>query len=621
MTDTESADFYCYLTVMSGPRAGTTHMLDPSKTNQIGRGIECDIVLMDPICSRIHGELSFKDSNPAATGWWIKDLESRNGTFLRERQLNEPTMLTPGDRLRLGNTELTFYSADQPPTLGSTKEGLTESIVREAPVDIEDSGRLALAALRRKDNASQLMVLFNLSTELLNCDEPTEVQRKTLDTLLKRTKAEVVGFLWVDDLGELKPQMLLPSESSGVQLSKSLTQIVLEQRRAAWVSSHGAPTAESLRQFTDALCVPVINDGQFMGALHLYQGKGRFQDIDFEFSISVAQLLAVALGRARRQAQLAADHRRLVVNSAACEELIGESRPIAELKEVISRVAAASGPVLITGESGTGKELVAKAIHESSPRVDRPMLAVNCAAIPATLIESQLFGHAKGAFTGATDDHRGWFEQADTGTLFLDEIGELPLEAQAKLLRVLEGHSFQPVGGANEINVDVRVLAATNRNLAEKAAAKEFREDLYYRLSVFELKVPPLRDRDDDIGLLLDHFFQRFRNCHGRPGLELSDSARNVLLAYAWPGNVRQLRNVIDSAVVLSRSNQIEVEDLGLNDAGTEQLDTLKIDEWERRLIKRALKRTGGSVPQAAKLLGIGRATLYRKIDEYEIER
>ena len=318
---------------------------------------------------------------------------------------------------------------------------------------------------------------------------------------------------------------------------------------------------------------------------------------------------------------MAADHRRLVVNSAECTELLGHSRPMQELKERIGRVAQATGPVLITGESGSGKELVARAVHENSLRADRPLLPVNCAAIPATLIESQLFGHVKGAFTGATENHRGWFEQADTGTLFLDEIGELPLDAQAKLLRILEGHPFQPVGGTAEISVDVRVIAATNRNLAQRAESKEFRPDLFYRLSVFELKVPPLRERGTDIELLLTHFLDRFKHLHGRPELGLSEPAQKTLLEYPWPGNVRQLRNVIDSAVVLSQGDTIDVDDLGLFDAGTDHLDTLKISDWERRLIRRALQRTGGNVPEAAKLLGIGRATLYRKIDDFKIER
>lgn len=232
-----------------------------------------------------------------------------------------------------------------------------------------------------------------------------------------------------------------------------------------------------------------------------------------------------------------------------------------------------------------------------------------------------MFGHKKGAFTGADADHNGWFRQAHTGTLFLDEIGELTLEGQAKLLRILEGHPFLPVGASEEISVDVRVIAATNRDLAEFVKEKKFREDLFYRLSVFELLVPPLRERGDDLDQLIDHFLHHFRLQHGRGGLSFSPEARARLLEYPWPGNVRQLRNVIDSAVVMADDPMIEADDLGLRDAGLSRMETLRIDEWEKRLIQKALQRTGGSVPDAAKLLGISRATTYRKITEYEIDR
>jgi Nif-specific regulatory protein len=205
----------------------------------------------------------------------------------------------------------------------------------------------------------------------------------------------------------------------------------------------------------------------------------------------------------------------------------------------------------------------------------------------------------------------------------LDEVGELTLEGQAKLLRILEGHPFLPVGATEEVSVDVRVIAATNQNLQKYVRDKRFREDLYYRLSVFELYLPPLRDRGDDIGLLVDFFLDHFRRQHGRPGLGLTETARSKLIEYRWPGNVRQLRNVLDSAVVLADEESIRPHDLALRDSGSgrTQLETLRFDEWEKRLITEALNRTGDNVPEAAKLLGIGRATLYRKIEQYHIER
>ena len=303
------------------------------------------------------------------------------------------------------------------------------------------------------------------------------------------------------------------------------------------------------------------------------------------------------------------------------DELLGESRPMVELKNRISRVARASGCVLIRGESGAGKELVARAIHRTSNRADRPMLSVNCAAIPADLMESQLFGHKRGAFTSADSDHVGYFQQADAGTLFLDEVGELTLEGQAKLLRILEGHPFLPVGATREITVDVRVIAATNRDLRDYVNAKKFRDDLYYRLSVFELNVPPLRERGEDIERLMLHFLDLFRHEHGRPELTLSKEAKQRLMSYQWPGNVRQMRNVVDSAVVMAEGDTILPEDLALRGVEDDELETLRIDFWERKLIQQALQRTRNSVPEGAKLLGISRATLYRKIEEYGIRR
>jgi Nif-specific regulatory protein len=246
---------------------------------------------------------------------------------------------------------------------------------------------------------------------------------------------------------------------------------------------------------------------------------------------------------------------------------------------------------------------------------------VNCAAIPAELMESQLFGHKKGAFTGADKDHAGWFQQAHTGTIFLDEVGELTLEGQAKLLRILEGHPFMPVGDHKEVTVDVRLIAATNRDLREYVRDKKFREDLYYRLSVFELEVPPLRERGGDIEILLTHFLNHFRRQHGRSHLQLSDEARQKILDYPWPGNVRQLRNVIDSAVVLASGSKIELSDLSLHDVAREQIESLRLDVWEERLIRESLKRTENNINEATKLLGVSRATLYRKLEQYGIQR
>ena len=611
---------YTYLTINSGPRAGANYMLEPSRVNRLGRGVDCDVVLADPLCSRVHAELLYEDGN-----WWVRDAGSRNGTFVDDQRVNEH-QLESGEIVRTGSTEFTFTTATEPPTVGtSTRDTrVTEDIVRLAAVDSEQSSHDSIAALRKQENASHLTLLYELSLSLLGCDEPLDVLRLTLEKIHACTQAAVVGFLWITDQGRLKPQMLIPDDGPGVSLSQSLTSMVVEQKSAVWVAhsaSAPADSPDSLRAYADAVCVPVLHAGQTLGAVHLYRDEGRFKDNDFEFAISSSQALAAALARSRRQASLAAEHRRLMESSATFDELIGESAPMLRLKQRIRKIGPAQGSVLIVGESGSGKELVAEAVHRASPRSDRPLLAVNCAAIPENLVESQLFGHVRGAFTGAIEDRLGWFRQADTGTLFLDEVGELPLEAQSKLLRILEQHPFLPVGATSEVEVDVRVIAATNRDLREAVREKRFREDLYYRLSVFDIKVPPLREREGDVELLMHHFLEHFRKRHGRNDMQFSERSRQKLLEYAWPGNVRQLRNVIDSAVVMANGNVVEPEDLGLYDAGTDHLDSLRIADWEKKLIRLALRKTAGNVPEAAKLLGIGRATLYRKIDEYQIER
>jgi Nif-specific regulatory protein len=603
---------------LSGPQAGATFALNAQEECRIGRGTDCHVVLTDPLSSRVHAVVTHQDGE-----WWVRDLESRNGSYVNGQKVDE-AQLIEGNTLRIGSTEFTFQLNNRATLEAAPRDvNVTQTLVRDKAVVPEDIGNFAMAALRDADHAQDFLTLYQLSIRLLGCDDPDEVIAVSLDLLRARAKAAIAGFLWVSDDGRLRPKLVIPeSAADRVTLSRSLTEMVCQQGRAVWVAETTAVNeTESLSHFADAICVPLRHEGATVGAIHLYLERGRFRADDLEFSISLANIMSTALVRARKQAQLEADHRRLADKSASFDELIGESAPMRQLKEKLARVARTTGCVLIRGESGSGKELVARAVHRLSPRVDRPLLSVNCAAIPSELMESQLFGHVKGAFTSADSDHKGWFQQADSGTLFLDEVGEMTLEGQAKLLRILEGHRFLQVGGSKEISVDVRVIAATNRDLREFVREKKFREDLYYRLSVFELYIPPLRERGDDLNLLIDFFLEHFRRQHGRPGLPLSKDARKKLLAYHWPGNVRQLRNVLDSAVVLADGDLIQPDDLGLRDAGSDQWESLRLDFWEQRLISEALKRTGNQVPAAAELLGISRATLYRKIDDYKIER
>jgi Nif-specific regulatory protein len=495
---------------------------------------------------------------------------------------------------------------------------MMQTVVKYQPVGGDAPDPSAVAVLADAQQAHELLLLYQLSIKLMGCDDPDEVIRISLELLHEWTRATVAGYLAISDDGTLKPKLLLPPDASDrVQLSRSLTEMVCEQARAVWIANQRTGASAAVAHYADAVCVPLVHGAKTIGAVHCYLERGRFRQSDFDFTISLANIMAVALVRARRETSLHNDYERLVAKSSAAAEMVGDSPSMRELKGKITRLGRAAGGVLVRGESGSGKELVARALHRMSTRADRPLLCVNCAAIPADLMESQLFGHKAGAFTGADRDHSGYFQQADMGTLFLDEVGELTLEGQAKLLRILEGHPFLPVGATREVTVDVRVIAATNQDLQSYVRAKKFREDLYYRLSVFELRVPPLRERSTDINLLLDYFLDHFRKQHGRHNLGITDRARQKLLGYHWPGNVRQLRNVIDSAVVLAEGSEIDVDDLGLRDAGGAEMETLELEVWERRLIGEALRRTAHNVPEAAGLLGIGRATLYRKIDQY----
>ncbi|MEO8496455.1 MAG: sigma 54-interacting transcriptional regulator [Planctomycetota bacterium] len=603
-----------YLTLTSGARSGSNYLLDSQRENQIGRGLDCQIILTDPLSSRVHAIVAYDED-----GWWARDAGSRNGTFLNGQKIDE-ARLVDDCVLKIGDAKFLFRT-NEPRAAGAEKLDSTETIIFDTPMNSSDTGLFAAAAFRDKEQAKDLLDVYQLSILLLGCNDEEEVITTSLEVMRERSGASLVGFLVVDDEGQLRPRRVLPEAAAKkLSLSETLTNMVSRQRRGIWTSKHsGGSISDSLQHFADAICIPAIRNETMLGALHLYLEHGRFRQSDFEVAMSVANLLAIALAKAHQLASLQADNARLAAQSASSSELLGDSPPMLDLKHKIKKIARAPGAVLVRGESGCGKELVARDLHRASPRADRPMLSVNCAAIPRDLMESQLFGHKKGSFTGADSDRIGWFQQADAGTLFLDEVGEMTLDGQSKLLRILEGHPFLPVGGQTEVSVDVRVIAATNRDLREFVREGRFREDLYYRLTVFELYVPPLRDRGTDVQLLIDFFLEHFKTQHGRPDLILLPLARERLMAYNWPGNVRQLRNVIDSAVVLADGSQIKPEDLGLRDT-SDELESLRIDFWERKLIKQALERTGGNIPEAARLLGIGRATLYRKVEDYGLK-
>ena len=315
-----------------------------------------------------------------------------------------------------------------------------------------------------------------------------------------------------------------------------------------------------------------------------------------------------------------------LLKSQSPDEMIGKSDSLNRVRQMISKAAPSRASVLITGESGVGKELVARALHNDSDRADKPFITVHCAALSETLIESELFGYEKGAFTGAEAVHKGRFELADGGTIFLDEIGEVNLATQVKLLRVLQEHRFERVGGEASVEVDVRVVAATNRNLEEEVKAGKFREDLFYRLNVVRIEMPALRERMDDIPLLMHAFLREF-NIENKKNIKGFDKAsKSAMIKYPWPGNIRELKNAVESAVVMCTGDEIKMEDLprALRAQGEEKVITIPIgitmDEAEKIIIQENLAANKGNKSRTADVLGIGRNTLHRKLEELQIE-
>jgi DNA-binding NtrC family response regulator len=375
--------------------------------------------------------------------------------------------------------------------------------------------------------------------------------------------------------------------------------------------------------------VPVVVMTAF-GSLETAVAALRAGAYDFVTKPVEMDMLAFALERGLKHRSLQQEVKRLhelVDQSARCEGLIGESEPMQQLCDRIRRVADAEVSVLICGESGTGKELVAKALHVQSRRRGRPFVAVNCAAIPESLLESELFGHKRGAFTDAKADRKGLFLQADGGTLFLDEISAFPLGLQPKLLRALEERRLRPVGADQEVSFDVRVIAATNRDLEAAVEEERFREDLFFRINVVQIELPPLRSRGTDSLLLAQHFLTQFAGQSGKRVTGMSHAVADKLCGYAWPGNVRELRNAIEHAVALTRYEEITVEDLPEkirayrhNDVlvgGSNPAELVPMEEVERRYILHALKVVGGNKTLAARALGLDRKTLHRKLRHY----
>jgi DNA-binding NtrC family response regulator len=608
------------LTVETGVAAPRVFEVDETGVIRLGRNRENTIVLHDRHASRTHAKIFARNGH-----WFIRDQGTTNGTRIDGTRIYRETALRDGQRIDIGDVRFLF-SLD--PSKEPTDQMRALPTLPEVVLPGLPAGDLGQPTVLQVDELTALYRFLNDS-----CAEvvPHRLVRLALEVVQRQTGADLAGFLGADDDPEFK--VVYPAQATvDKQLSRQLTQKAHQTGRSVWLHSPVDPDvdSESLSNFHDAVCVPLRAGAAAdpaappeppLGTLHAYKSNGLFGEREVRFCEVLAWNLANSLGGLRARRALEADNSRLRDHAASAgDELVGSGRALAELRQRIQRLADSHSTVLVVGESGVGKELVALGLHRGSPRHKGPMVTVNCAAITASMPESELFGHVKGSFTGATRDHQGFFMQADMGTLFLDEIGELSLQIQAKILRALESKRFQPVGARCEVKADVRIIAATNRDLEQEVREGRFRKDLFYRLNVLSIEVPPLRAHPEDIPELVEHFLRRLA-VEPRRRVALSPAALARLVNYTWPGNVRQLRSVLEAAVAMARPNgALEAGDLHLvgdapaAQAPPDRLPTLNLKELVNRAIYEALEETGGNNTQAAKLLGIHRDTLIERL-------
>ncbi|MBM3993298.1 MAG: FHA domain-containing protein [Planctomycetes bacterium] len=614
--------------------AGQRYTLGRANTNRI--------VLKDELASRDHAEVYFAEER-----WRLRDLKSLNGTRVNAMPLDAEWELNAGDEVQIGKTRYLFVNTIEElpqiplPSVNETvsiKKRLSSSrFLTPNPDEVPDVPEEGSSRVRL---GRDLMQLYRLSLSMGAATNYHDLAETVLDGLLAAVSAEVGAILTIKEGRETEITSVRPDGPAKrlySPVSEFVTHEVMSGREAILAEdvsrNRYLSQRDSITQLgaTSLICAPVIHQDKVLALIHLYctDPHKSFSNDNLEFTIAVAKHFALVMNQMLRQDSLSAENRSLREHLQVESELVGGSPAIKTILEQIGRVAPTNATVLIRGESGSGKELVARAIHFSSPRRDGPFICLNCAAITETLLESELFGHERGAFTGATEKKIGKFEAADHGTIFLDEIGEMAYNTQAKLLRVLEGHPFERVGGSTPIRTDVRVVAATNQPMEQNIKEGKFRRDLFYRLQVVEIHVPTLRERRSDVPILAEHFLKRFARETGRKIRGFTPAALQKMEQYDWPGNVREIRNVIERAVALSRAAYLDVTDIllssleppGAVSAIGQTYEALSLDELEKRHILQTLEHTGWNKSAAATILQIERSTLDRKIKSYQLKR
>jgi two-component system, NtrC family, response regulator HydG len=630
------------IVVLAGPLKGQTFVLSDPEFS-IGREASNSLCVNGKLISRHHALIR------AGSGYFsIFDLNSRNGTSVNGVPVKE-RRLEPGDRIHIGESLLLFVQ-------GSSDFG-SEVLTTAAPVRFDEEEMAGTAAFRlRPEDAiylnldsstpapvmertlSDLRTLLRVCTEINSTRGQAALERKLLELIFNAVPADSGAIVLSADSDDPLASLgwsRAAGANSPVVVSRGVIQQVFQKRTALLINeiSQGdvGETPQSLvrRQVESVLAVPLLLFDKVTGVIYLETKEPgvRFDEDHLQLMMGIAGTASVALENARQMEWLQNENRRLQSDINVEHSMVGESLQIRAVYQFIARVAPADSTVLIRGESGTGKELVARAIHTNSPRSGKPFVAINCAALTESLLESELFGHERGAFTGAIAQKKGKLETADGGTVFLDELGEMAPPLQTKLLRVLQEREFERVGGNRPIKVNIRLIAATNRDLEKSIQAGTFRQDLYYRLNVLTVTMPPLRERREDIPLLAGYFAMRCakKSAHSVKGISLE--ARQCLINYDWPGNVRELENAIERAVVLGTTELIMPEDLPEALLEKQSVSGVEITEYhrvvmetKRQLVRSALERAGGNYTEAAQFLGVHPNNLHRLIRNLDLK-
>jgi transcriptional regulator with GAF, ATPase, and Fis domain len=627
------------LLVLSGPLKDSTIPLSEGEVT-LGREASNGIAIIDPSVSRKHCTVSGQDGR-----FRVRDLDSRNGTLVNGAGVDEQ-WLQHGDEIAVGDSSFLFLLEDEDPAAAAGRVEFDEAqftaetvVIHPRDVVYLQPDRLLRELPATSGVARNLNALLKISRIVHAIRDLNELQSQLLDLIFEIVPAGRGAILLADKEGQqfnsMFARMRQPGQTQLVKVSRTVARQVLEQGIAILGSdvqrSDELREVESLAasQVRSLLCVPLTVFQHVIGCIYLDSDSlsNRLDEEHLQLVTAIAGISAMALENARRLHWLEQENERLTVEISQERSLVGEGERMKEVYQFLKRAAPTDSTVLIEGESGTGKELAARALHRNSPRASKPFVAINCSAIPETLLESDLFGHERGAFTGAATLKKGRLEVADGGVLFLDEIGELAPTLQVKLLRVLQEREFERVGGTQPIKVSIRLIAATNCDLAQAVRYGSFRQDLYYRLAVLKITMPTLRDRKEDIPMLVRHFVQKHAKRCKVKARPISREALACLVNYDWPGNVRELENAIERALVLASSDVILPEDLPESllerpplPEMTEAKYHAAIKELKKQLILDAVEQTQGSYADAARILGVHPNYLHRLIRNLELK-